>query len=558
MSEVKIKLIEVADSWQGEGPDSGRQMLIARFKRCNLRCSYCLSPDTKIHLVNGKPKKIKDLEINEKLICYNEETKQLDITSVTSKTKLIRNDLWRIVCDRNKVICTPEHRWLTKDGWKETKDIIDGDVILQSADLELSKFKMHINNPLLRDDVKIKLNKVIKEYWNKSENRDRQSKFHKSIDHRSMILGDKNPMKNPENVRRQIEKRSNWKPSRLELRVEKICNEFNLPFMLCNMKTRVGKRYPDFIMNGGVKKAIEAFDPTFIDLESPKNLEKSSWGGYQTRGDSDYINRKIKEYNDNGWEVLPLAITNHISTEEIVEKITSFSLNGSVVQKCEPVTFQCKGPLSKHKNTVYDISCNPHKTFFANGLLSHNCDTIIKMQSTYEGEYTIDQLNKALEKTKGLMISGGEPSANFPDNDNFKQTIHMLKYCNYEVANIETNGFGIVELLKEIDSICSDKNIKILYSPKIFNKKSLEIEHDKIVEVIEHPKVYLKIVPFNEETIELCKRLKKIDVLKSKIYLMPLGTTKIEIEQNWKNTIDLADECGFNLSSRLHIVHEFT
>ena len=31
----KIKLIENFLSWQGEGPDSGRQMVILRFKRCS-------------------------------------------------------------------------------------------------------------------------------------------------------------------------------------------------------------------------------------------------------------------------------------------------------------------------------------------------------------------------------------------------------------------------------------------------------------------------------------------------------------------------------------------
>lgn len=39
--EAGVKLIEVFNTWQGEGPDSGRSMLILRFKTCNLKCPWC-------------------------------------------------------------------------------------------------------------------------------------------------------------------------------------------------------------------------------------------------------------------------------------------------------------------------------------------------------------------------------------------------------------------------------------------------------------------------------------------------------------------------------------
>lgn len=36
-----IKLIECFRTYQGEGPDSGRAMLLLRFKTCNLKCHFC-------------------------------------------------------------------------------------------------------------------------------------------------------------------------------------------------------------------------------------------------------------------------------------------------------------------------------------------------------------------------------------------------------------------------------------------------------------------------------------------------------------------------------------
>lgn len=39
--EKEVRLIENFVSWQGEGPDSGKTMIILRFKTCNKNCSWC-------------------------------------------------------------------------------------------------------------------------------------------------------------------------------------------------------------------------------------------------------------------------------------------------------------------------------------------------------------------------------------------------------------------------------------------------------------------------------------------------------------------------------------
>lgn len=40
-----VKLIECLSTWQGEGPDTGKQMVLLRFRRCNKRCTYCDTVD---------------------------------------------------------------------------------------------------------------------------------------------------------------------------------------------------------------------------------------------------------------------------------------------------------------------------------------------------------------------------------------------------------------------------------------------------------------------------------------------------------------------------------
>jgi len=62
MSDEKtVSLIENFTSYQGEGPDSGRGMVILRFKTCNLKCPWC---DTyvKMRISAESPHKLSDIQ----------------------------------------------------------------------------------------------------------------------------------------------------------------------------------------------------------------------------------------------------------------------------------------------------------------------------------------------------------------------------------------------------------------------------------------------------------------------------------------------------------------
>jgi len=62
MSEEKVAhLIENFTSWQGEGPDSGRTMIILRFKTCNLKCSWC-DTQVKMRVSAEAPHKLSDIQ----------------------------------------------------------------------------------------------------------------------------------------------------------------------------------------------------------------------------------------------------------------------------------------------------------------------------------------------------------------------------------------------------------------------------------------------------------------------------------------------------------------
>lgn len=223
-------------------------------------------------------------------------------------------------------------------------------------------------------------------------------------------------------------------------------------------------------------------------------------------------------------------------------------------------TWQGEGPDTGRQMLIARFKyCDRHCAF---------CDTWIKMKTSAEGSYSIDDINTALMKTKGLMITGGEPTFHSSSVDNLDQTINMIYRCICQTINVETNGFDIIGLLEKIDKYNNDiglmgihrtrKNIKVMYSPKTFTEDDVIEQIDKIKKVIDHPSVYLKIVadttPLTEEFIKVVSRL---TVNKDKIYLMPLGVTIDEIAKNWAYCIDLADECDLNLSTRMHIMNQF-
>lgn len=190
------------------------------------------------------------------------------------------------------------------------------------------------------------------------------------------------------------------------------------------------------------------------------------------------------------------------------------------------------------------------------------CDTMIKMRTTIEGTYSINELNEALKKTSGLMITGGEPTLQTLKIDNLVNTMNMLQNCECQVINIETNGCNITKLLMEIKSMrFSERNIdlKIMYSPKVFTTEDYTTELNKARNVIDNQYVYLKIVADKTALTEnYIREVSKMTSNRGKIYLMPLGITTEEIMQNWGYCIDLADELNLNISTRMHIVNQFT
>jgi len=216
-------------------------------------------------------------------------------------------------------------------------------------------------------------------------------------------------------------------------------------------------------------------------------------------------------------------------------------------------TWQGEGPDTGKKMLLTRFkSCNLSCSF---------CDTQVKMRNSVVGNYSLDLIQTAINSINGgLMITGGEPTL-------YAETTTMLEDLIYSVANVETNGKRLIDLLTN-DKL-KDKNIKYIFSPKNDHFEEVlngSITTKKATNVIyNHEKVYVKLLisDYNEYISMIKSYIKKITSSlaygfdSSRLYLMPMGTTYEELKENSKRVFDLAEEYKCNISSRLHLMYNF-
>ena len=125
----------------------------------------------------------------------------------------------------------------------------------------------------------------------------------------------------------------------------------------------------------------------------------------------------------------------------------------------------------------------------------HFCDTLTKMRISREGEYELKDLQSEIHRHKlGIMITGGEPTFGLQ----YEESLLLLNKLDYTIANVESNGYQLKEL---IEATSESKDANFMFSPKIFDQKSLDIAVDKTRDLLEFDNLYIKIV--------LIKNLKK-------------------------------------------------
>lgn len=184
------------------------------------------------------------------------------------------------------------------------------------------------------------------------------------------------------------------------------------------------------------------------------------------------------------------------------------------------------------------------------------CDTKVKMRISVETTYLLSDIQKVInEKQCGILVTGGEPTI----NKHFNDALLLLNELDYPVANVESNGFQLVNLINET----TNKNARFIFSPKLFVEDDLIFARKITTEILENYKdrAFIKVVYEDRSIVTTYLSWLSSFVgerkLYSNVWIMPEGTTRSEIIKNSGLVFDVCEKFKFNFSSRNHVIFGF-
>lgn len=177
--------------------------------------------------------------------------------------------------------------------------------------------------------------------------------------------------------------------SQVEKFVNTVILKNELPFVHNRGSVYIGRRVPDFIMFKK-KKVVEVTSPDYLERES-----------------NGYHEKNFRHYKKFGYECLTLYVRRSVQEERrVLKRLTEFAYNGREILRKEKVN----EPL-----TVYSIRTENH-TFFAEGVLTHNCDSAgtwhpdyVPKQGDLKRMTVSDIVAEVPDNVDFVVITGGEP-----------------------------------------------------------------------------------------------------------------------------------------------------
>lgn len=97
----------------------------------------CLTGDTIVWIGDNEYKKIKNLQVGDKVQSLNEKTNKIELKQITKIISHDRNFIYDISTQKNKISATGSHRFYTQEGIKNAKDIRTKDLLIDRDGNEL-------------------------------------------------------------------------------------------------------------------------------------------------------------------------------------------------------------------------------------------------------------------------------------------------------------------------------------------------------------------------------------------------------------------------------------
>jgi organic radical activating enzyme len=182
------------------------------------------------------------------------------------------------------------------------------------------------------------------------------------------------------------------------------------------------------------------------------------------------------------------------------------------------------------------------------------------MRISAEASHNLVDIQKQInDNCAGLLISGGEPTV----ERHINETITLLNKLNYPFANVETNGYDLIRLIEEVNP---DKNVKYIYSPKISSAEDFDTHINMATQLIKKPNVYFKLLKYDgDEYLEryllslmVYSESEDIKIRENgRVWLMPEGSDATTLLKNSSEVFDLCEKYNLSFSSRNHIIFGF-
>ncbi len=219
-------------------------------------------------------------------------------------------------------------------------------------------------------------------------------------------------------------------------------------------------------------------------------------------------------------------------------------------------SYQGEGPFVGRRMLIVRFkSCN----MVDMGCACSYCDSRDIMNNYHELDCTADNLNRMITMCNGgILISGGEPLY----DTNFNMTINILKNCEFDIANIETNGHNLKKFIIELKKLTKYKrdNAHVIYSPKIPTEFYLEYACELRQDIIRSKNVFVKLV-VNSSTYKntniYLKHLLANFAESKKVWLIPEGSNIEDQVKNMKLARELSEKYHTSLSGRMHVIYNF-
>lgn len=232
------------------------------------------------------------------------------------------------------------------------------------------------------------------------------------------------------------------------------------------------------------------------------------------------------------------------------------------------VTIQGEGKLVGNPSVFVRFgNCNMSCSGFGveyetpSGIKKFSCDSYYASDSAFKEQWSkyssskqlICEVDKYLPSYKvDIVITGGEPLIYWKDEE-FQKFLHHYINMGYKIT-IETNASITIEL-----NDTWHKEILFSMSVKLSNSNeslAKRVNIPNITNIINlNSQSYLKFVVSNScidtalsEIEDIVEQIPPCDV-----YLMPMGDTAKQIDENSLGVIELCIKKGFKYSDRLHI-----